>query len=148
MRISTAGIELIKGFEAFRAKPYLCPAMVPTIGYGTTVYPSMVKVSMQDRPITESVATAYLKWDVEQRCQEIVKMIKVEVNQNQFDALVSFAYNVGIAALAGSTLLRKLNRGDQAAEIADEFLKWTKAGGKTSKGLERRRFSERALFLS
>ena len=97
--------------------------------------------------ITPATADSLLSSGVVQYEKGVTGLVKVAVNQNQFDALVDFAYNLGVNALAGSTLLKKLNAGDFAG-AADEFPKWNKAGGKVLKGLVRRRAAERSLFLS
>lgn len=147
-KISKLGIDLIKRYEGYSAKPYLCPAGVPTIGYGSTVYEDGKKVTLRDAPITAEKAEALLRHKVDTYyLKEVERLLDVDLNQNQIDALASFAYNVGVGNFERSMLRRKLNGGDYAG-AADEFLKWTKAGGKTLKGLQRRRMAERALFIS
>ncbi len=101
---------------------------------------------MADPVITKDQAYAFLKSHMDKDCVLVEQMVKVVINDNQFAALVSFAYNVGTAALAASTLLKKLNSGDMQA-AADQFLKWDHAAGVVLKGLTRRRQAERALFL-
>lgn len=146
-RIDQAGIDLIKEFESFRAAPYLCPAGVPTIGYGTTRYYNGVKVSMSDLPITEEKATEYLMHDVHQFELAVDALATDKITQNQLNALVSFTYNLGPAALKSSTLLRKLNADPNDPTIKDEFMKWCFAGGKKLKGLIRRRAAEAELYF-
>lgn len=146
-RIDQAGIDLIKEFESFRAAPYLCPAGVPTIGYGTTRYYNGVKVSMSDLPITEEKAVEYLMNDVHYFELAVDVMATDKITQNQLNALVSFAYNLGAAALKSSTLLRKVNADPNDITIRDEFEKWVNAGGKKLKGLVRRRASESELYF-
>ena len=141
MVISQNGIDLIKSFEGCELKSYLCPAKVWTIGYGHT---SGVK---RGDEINQAQAERYLKADLIQFEKDVIKLVKVPINQNQFDALVSFAYNCGTRALSGSTLLRKLNAKDYAG-AADEFERWNKADGKVLPGLVRRRAAEKRLFLS
>ena len=139
------GLALIKQFEGLRLDAYICPAGVPTIGYGTTkVNGQSVKVPST---ITESQANNYLQSDVKTFEQAVNSAVTVPVTQNQFDALVSFTYNLGPGNLRSSTLLKKLNAKDYAG-AADEFPKWNKSGGKELAGLTRRRNAERDLFLS
>jgi lysozyme len=139
--------DLIKTFEGFKSKPYKCPAGIPTIGYGSTFYEDGTKVKLTDAPITEARAMDLLGDVVNDFSKKVNKLIKVEVNQNQFDALVDFAYNVGITALANSTLLKKLNA-KLYSEAADQFLRWNKANGVVLAGLTKRRNAEKELFLS
>lgn len=146
-RVSKAGIDLIKSFEGLFLKPYLCPAKVPTIGYGTIMYPNGKKVSIKDASITEAQALEYLEHEVNKKASEIEKMVKVPLNDNEFAALTSFAYNVGSGALQSSTLLKLLNSNADKVSVADQFLRWNKAGGKELSGLTRRREAERSLFL-
>lgn len=144
--VNDATIKLIKAQEGLRLKPYLCSAGVPTIGYGTTVYPDGRKVSLEDRAIGEGDAEMFLRHDIKRFADDVEKMVTVELNDNQFGALVSFTYNLGPTALRTSTLLKKLNKG-LYQEAADNFLKWIYAGGKPLSGLVKRRQAERALFL-
>jgi lysozyme len=144
--INQAGLNLIESFEGCVLHPYLDSVKIPTIGIGTTVYPDGKKVTMNDPPITKDQAYAFLKDHMDKDCVKVEQLVKVVVNDNQFAALVSFAYNCGTAALASSTLLKRLNAGEYQ-KAADEFLKWDHAGGVVVKGLTRRRQAERALFL-
>jgi GH24 family phage-related lysozyme (muramidase) len=139
-KINQAGLDLIKEFEGLRLDAYICPAGVPTIGYGTTK-----GVKLGDR-ITTVQAEALLKRDLENFEAAVRSLVKVPLNSNQFSALVSFAYNVGVGALQQSTLLKRLNQGDYQG-AAQEFLRWNKAGGQALPGLTRRRQVERSLFL-
>ena len=148
MRINHEGLELIKAFEGFKAKPYKCPADVPTIGYGATYYPNGDKVKMTDPPIDEWVATELLAVILEEFEGYVNSYVTSTLNDNQFSALVSFTYNLGPANLRSSTLLKKVNRDPNDPSIADEFAKWVKAGGKTLKGLVRRRKAEAELYFS
>lgn len=140
MKTSTVGINLIKKYEGCRLKAYKCPSGVWTIGYGHT---KDVKKGMK---ITKAKAEAYLKQDLVTFENAVDKYVKVPINQNQFDALVSFSFNCGAAALKISTLLKKLNKKDYSGS-ANEFLKWNKSNGKVLKGLTKRRKEERTLFL-
>ena len=144
--INYAAVALVKRFESFRAAPYLCPANVPTIGYGTTTYPDGKKVSLGDPDITEIQAEDFLCHDMERAGATVVDAVKVRLSDNQFGALVSLTYNIGSGAFQNSTLLRKLNGSDYAS-AAEEFLKWIYAGGQVMPGLIRRRQAERSLFL-
>ena len=146
-KTGTKGIELIKSFEGFSAKPYKCPALIPTIGYGATFYPSGKKVTMTDKLITESEGVDLLKSMLVSFEKYVDSYCIDSINQNQFDALVSFAYNLGPANLKSSTLLKKVNLNPNDPTIADEFKKWNKAGGKVLKGLTRRREAEIKLYF-
>jgi lysozyme len=149
-RISPKGRELIKTFESLKLKAYKCPADKWTIGYGHTgpeVYSGLV--------ITEDQAETLLEKDLETFEMGVEELVKVSINDDQFAALVSFSFNVGLdidadqiaEGLGDSTLLKKLNAGDYVG-AADEFLKWNKVKGKVVSGLSRRRVEERKLFLS
>ncbi len=147
MKISKKGLTLITELEGFRGKPYLCPARVPTIGIGTTVYPNGKRVKLWDRPISKKRALEILKYQVDNSYGKAVnRYVSVSLNQNEFDALASFTYNLGIGALQSSTLLRKLNRGDRIG-ASKEFKKWVNANGRKLRGLVRRRKREKNLFL-
>jgi lysozyme len=147
-KTSEKGINLIKKYEGFSAKPYLCPAKIPTIGYGATFYPNGKKVTMSDKQITEAEATELLK-NMLTRFEQYVDSFCVDtLTQNQFDALVSFCYNVGPTNLKNSTLLKKVNNNPNDETINDEFMKWTRGGGKVLKGLVTRRKSESELYFS
>lgn len=145
---SSKGIELIKSFEGFYAKPYLCPANVATIGYGTTVYPNGVKVKLSDVSITKETATSYLMDNLTTYEKSVDAFCRDDINQNQFDALVSFCYNLGATNLKSSTLLKKVNANPNDPEIKFEFLKWNRGGGRVLKGLTRRREAEVQLYFS
>lgn len=141
MNISEKGVSLIKNFEGCRLEGYKCPAGIPTIGYGHTG--SEVRVGMK---ITQAEADKLLKNDLIVHCNNVSKLVKVPLNQNQFDALVSFEYNIGYGAFSKSTLLKMLNQKNYK-EAAEQFLRWKYAGGKVLAGLERRRKAEKELFL-
>jgi len=146
-KTSTAGIELIKKFESFAAKPYKCSAGVPTIGYGATYYPDGRKVTLGDPPISEAYAVSLLEEMLVSFEKSVDSFCRDDVTQNQFDALVCFAYNVGTSALKKSTLLKKVNENPSDPTIKAEFLKWNKAAGRVLKGLTRRRVEEAALYF-
>jgi lysozyme len=146
-KTGTAGIEIIKLMEGFRSAPYKCPAGIPTIGYGATFYPGGKKVTMADATITEARGTELLQSMLVSFEQYVDSYCRDDINQNQFDALVSFAYNLGPANLKSSTLLKKVNANPEDESIRLEFMKWVKAGGKTLKGLVRRREAEANLYF-
>lgn len=146
MKTSDKGLALIKSFEGFSARPYLCPAGVPTIGYGATYYPDGKKVTMRDKPVLEADATVMLRSMLVQYENGVERYVQVPITQGQFDALVSFAYNLGLAALKGSTLLRLVNERNFVGAAA-QFSRWNKASGKVLPGLTRRREAERKLFV-
>ena len=146
MRTGKAGIELIKRFEGFSSTPYLCPADVPTIGYGNTRRFDGSRVAMDDEPISEADGEALLAHELLSFERSVDKLITAELTQVMFDALVSFTYNLGSGNLQSSTLRMKLNRGNYEG-AADEFPKWRKAQGRVLQGLVRRRIAERKLFL-
>lgn len=142
MNISQAGIELIKKFEGCKLEAYLCPAGIPTIGVGHTG--KDVRLGMT---ITEEEADRLLRSDLDRFERAVNQYVGQPITQGQFDALVSFAFNLGSEALRNSTLLRKLNDGDDVG-ASDEFGRWTKAGGRVLPGLVARREAEREMFLS
>ncbi|MEB1043904.1 lysozyme [Citrobacter freundii] len=149
MQTSHKGIALIKGFEGCRLTAYPDPGTggAPwTIGYGWT-HPIDGKPVKPGMTIDQETADRLLKTGLVSYENDVLKLVRVKLTKGQFDALVSFAYNVGSRALSTSTLLKKLNAGDIKG-AADEFLHWNKAGGKVLNGLTRRREAERALFLS
>lgn len=148
MDASSKCMDLIKQFEGFSAKPYLCPAGIPTIGYGSTRYADGTPVKLSDAPITEVAAEALVMATLNTEYVAAVnRYVQVPVNQNQFDALVDFCYNAGAKNLQSSTLLRLLNSGDYDG-AANEFGKWVMGGGKKLPGLVRRREAEKQLFCT
>ena len=145
MKISSLGLELIKEVEGFSANAYLCPAKIPTIGYGNTFYSDGRKVKLGEQ-ISKTDALELLEKIVNKDfADKIFSAIKVPVAQNQFDAMVSLAYNIGTGSFLKSTLLKKVNAGDFIG-ASEEFLKWNKSGGKELLGLTRRRKREQDLF--
>lgn len=145
MKLSKVGIDLIKSFEGCYLKAYKCPAGVWTIGWGTTEPIDGVKPH-EGMVITQKQADELLIKNLNGYENAVNEHVTYSINQNQFDALVSFAYNCGNGALKTSTLLKKLNAGDVHG-AANEFLRWNKANGKVLSGLTRRREAERKLFL-
>lgn len=138
MNISTAGIALIKHFESLRLEAYQDSVGIWTIGWGHTegVQPKQI--------ITSGKAEEYLSSDIRRFEAAVTNLVKRPIKQAQFDSLTSFAFNLGQNALATSTLLKKLNAGD---DPSNEFLKWCLAGGKALPGLVLRRMAERLLYL-
>ncbi|NCC26593.1 MAG: lysozyme [Gammaproteobacteria bacterium] len=140
MQISQKALDHIKGFEALRLEFYRDAVGVGTIGWGHT------KTALPGQKISRERAEMLLRSDVAEFERCVSAALSVSVTQAQFDALVSWAFNVGCGAMRKSTLMRKLNAGDVAG-AADEFLRWNKAGGKVLRGLTRRREAERLMFL-
>lgn len=138
---------LIKNFEGCELTAYLCPAGIPSIGYGSTFYADGKHVKLGDR-ITQIQAEELLPKIVLKFSLEVNNRLKHPVTQGQFDALVSLCYNIGIGNFAKSTLLGLLNKGADKLQIASEFLKWNKSKGVILEGLIKRRNAERLLFLS
>lgn len=141
-KTSESGIDLIKGFEGFLPGPYQDVAGVWTNGYGHTH-----GVTQDTPPVTEEEATINLGNDLFDAEYAVNLYVNVPLTDNQFDALVSFTFNLGGGALEHSTLLKKLNSRDYAG-AAEEFGKWVYAGGKVSNGLIARRAKEREVFLT
>ena len=141
MKTSPKGIALIKEVEGLRLKAYKCPGRVWTIGYGHTagVRPGMV--------ITEAQAEEYLMADLI-AFEKHLNGLGLALNQNQFDALVSFIYNVGTGNFSSSTLLRKVRANPLDNSIMDEFLRWVYSKGRVLPGLQRRRLAEMKLYFS
>lgn len=147
MTASQNCINIIKMFEGYKAKAYLCPASVPTIGWGSTMYTDGHKIKLGDT-INEQQATEILMWELKNKS---ISLHGLNLNQNQFDSCLSFVYNVGIGAFTNSTLRKKILINPNDLTIKDEFLKWNKAtvGGKLTelKGLTRRRTAEAELYF-
>ena len=147
MNPSERCLDLIREFEGFSAKPYLCPARVPTIGYGSTRYEDGTPVKLTDPPITRERANAIMLATLAREYAPAVnRYVQRALEQHQFDALVDFAYNAGAQNLRTSTLLKKINAGDMTG-AAGEFARWIYADAKKLSGLERRRKAEADLFL-
>ncbi len=148
MTISDKGLLFTASWEGLRLSPYLCPAGVPTIGYGATFYEDGAKVRISDAPITVDRALELLRYHMSHFAQTVDSYTTDSVNQQQFDALVDFAYNLGTGALKGSTLLKKVNLNPSDPSIPVEFAKWVNAGGKRLQGLVRRRAGESTLYTT
>jgi len=146
MKLNSKGIELMHKYEGLRLSSYLCPAGVPTIGYGNTFYEDGSKVQLGQN-ISKKRADQLFE-NIVNKSFNIKPILKKELNENQYSALVCFAYNVGMANLGKSTLLKKINVNPNDETIRNEFLKWNKAGGKVLNGLTKRRISEANLYFT
>lgn len=144
-RCTENGLKLIKRCEKLALKPYICPAGYPTIGYGHVIKPNEAEPFANG--ITEQQAEALLAADVGVAERAVLRLITVPLTDGQFDALVSFTFNLGGGALQRSTLRRKANRGDHE-DVPHEFIKWVWAGGRKLNGLKKRRSWEAALYQS
>ncbi len=142
MHINAAGLALIKQYEGFSKAPYRCPAGLWTIGYGHTG-----GVHEHTTSISETQASELLARDVREAEVAVSELIEIDVNENQFSALVSLLFNIGRTNFAHSTLLKKLNA-EEIEQAADEFLRWIYASGTPLQGLKNRRIAERELFLT
>jgi len=158
MNVSAKALAVIKHHEGIRFTPYRCPAKLWTIGVGHVLYPEQGKLKIENRDayplrpednrkFSVEEVDAILAADLQRFERGVEKFIPVPLTQGQFDALVSFSFNVGLGTLQRSTLRAKLNRGDKEG-AAEELLKYCMAGGKILKGLQNRRIDERAMFLS
>lgn len=145
MEVNKAGKDLIKRFEGCKLKAYKCPAGLWTISWGLTFYPDGTKVKEGD-VITQQQAEDYFNAIVDDFAKKVDALIKSNVSENNFSALVSFAYNVGMGNFQRSTLLRKVNANPKDTTIRAEFMKWTRANGEVLKGLVRRREAEAKLY--
>ena len=147
MKLSDNGVDFIKRYEGFKSQVYLDAVGIPTIGYGTTHYEDHRAVVLTDPAMSEGGATRVLRNEVDRVYGHAVNTyVQVPLNQNQFDALTSFVYNEGPRAFKHSTMLKYINQ-NRFDLAALEFRRWTKAGGRTLKGLQTRREAERALFV-
>jgi lysozyme len=158
MKISTTGVDLIKHFEGVRLKPYRCPAQLWTVGVGHVLYPDQAKLSAEGRrhyPLKPEHNRSFTQKEVDELLRNDLCLFEAGVerlcgrslSQCQFDALVSFVFNLGLGTLQRSTLKSKLTRGDIKG-AADQFLRFSMAGGKILPGLQRRRIAERTMFLT
>lgn len=141
METSQNGIDLIKHFEGCRLKPYLCSANVLTIGYGHT------KDVVENMSITEDTAEVLLQQDLKEFEDHVNRLVEVHLNQNQFDALVSWTFNLGAGNLKTSTMLKVLNQ-RKYDEVPEQMQRWNKSAGVVNKGLVKRRGAEALLFAS
>ena len=139
MKVSQECIDLVKFFEGFEPKAYLCPANVWTIGYGRT------KNVKEGDELTEPQAERDLFEELDEFAEQVLNTVKVDLEQNELDALTSWTYNLGVGNLQSSTLLKKLNSGDKNS-VPSEMVRWNKAAGKVLAGLTRRREAEAKLW--
>ena len=145
--------ELCRRFEGFRSKPYICPAGVPTIGYGSTYYADGRQVALTDAPITEIAARELLVRElfhtyapgVLRQCPGLLPLALLADDWRKLNAIVDFTYNLGVGRLQTSTLRRKINAGDWSGAQA-ELMKWTRGGGRVLPGLVTRRRAECELL--
>lgn len=145
MRLDKQGRIFIKRWEGLKLNAYQCSAYVWTIGLGSTRYPDGIPVKSGDKLDSEEDAWKLFENTIKPYEDSVKKAVKVKLNQNQFNALVSFCYNVGIGAFQASTLLKRLNQ-ELFNDIPSEFLRWDKVGVQRNKGLTNRRISEAGLF--
>ena len=146
MKVNSEGYALIKKFEGCRLKAYKCPANVWTIGYGNTFYEDGMKVKEGD-VITQQRAEELAKFIIDQFAVTIEPFIQKPLNDNQFSACVSLAYNIGTSGFKRSSVFKKLNINPNDPTIADSFKLWNKGGGKVLAGLVKRREAEIALYF-
>lgn len=158
MNISAQAVEMIKHHEGVRFKPYRCPAKLWTVGVGHVLYPEQGKLSIEnrdefllrpedDRVWTKEEVDGILRADLQRFERGVVQLLPIVLTQGEFDACVSFSFNVGLGTLQRSTFRQKIIRGDKDAAI-ESLLQYCKAGGKVLRGLENRRKDEAALFKS
>jgi len=154
MEASKKIVEFISSFEGFSAKPYRDIAGRATIGYGATYYQDGRKVKMSDPPITKQCALDLKEFHIEETEKVVRKYVKSNINQNQFDALVSWTYNLGEGNLRTSTMLKKINANPNDPTIKNSWVQWNKARDpktkvlKVSNGLTRRRNEEIAIYFN
>jgi lysozyme len=148
MKLDNNGYLLITEFEGFSAKPYLCPAKIPTIGYGNTYYPDGKRVTLLDKEINKQEGLEIFKSVANKFAKKVSELVTSPLNQNQFNALVSIAYNIGTGNFASSTLLKKVNLNHNDLTISLEFKKWNKVNKKEVPGLTKRRIYEANIYFS
>jgi len=148
MILDNKGYLFITKHEGLSLKPYLCPAKIPTIGYGNTYYSDGKRVTLLDKEITKQQAFDMFKEIANRFAKRVDELVTSDINQNQFNSLVSFAYNVGTGNFSSSTLLKKINKNPNDLTLKAEFLRWNKASGKVLNGLTNRRNEEADLYFS
>jgi lysozyme len=148
MKLDKNGYNLITKFEGLKLKPYLCSAKIPTIGYGNTYYPDGKRVTLLDKEITKEYAFEIFKEVADRFAKRVDTLVTSNINQNQFNSLVSFAYNVGTGNFSSSTLLKKINKNPNDLSIKAEFLRWNKANKVVINGLTNRRNEEANIYFS
>lgn len=138
--------QIARLFEGFKAKPYRCPANVPTIGFGTTIYPTGRKVSMSDQPITMDTADTYLSYEMKKAILSTIKYCPILLtDEKRLAAIADFVYNLGAGRLQSSTLRRKINQ-QNWSEVKKQLMRWTRGGGRVLSGLVKRRTVEASLI--
>lgn len=142
--INKSGLDLVKQFEGLRTTAYLCPAGMPTIGYGSTT--GLSRADVGRKKITAAQADTLLRTDLLRFEKAVRRLVTVTLTDNQFAALVSFAFNLGEGNLAKSTLLKRINAEAPIADIERSWMQWVNAGGKRLQGLVNRRAAEMALW--
>ena len=147
LKVSENGLNLIKKYEGFESKPYKDAVGIPTIGYGATYYPNGTKVKLTDPAIDENLASILLREMIIPYEKAVDSFCRDDINQNQFDALVSFAYNLGSNALRTSTLMKRVNANPNDPDIKTQFNRWVNAGGRVLNGLVKRRKEEAELYF-
>lgn len=146
VRVLKLASALCRRFEGLYLSPYLCPAGVPTIGYGATFYEDGTKVSLRDKPITKERAEALLTWHLERGfLPTVTRLCTGADTPERLAALLDFAFNLGLGNLKASTLRKRVNQGDWL-DAQVQIMKWNKAGGKVLRGLTIRREAERQLL--
>lgn len=145
MKVNKAGIDMMHHFEGCKLEAYQCSAKVWTIGWGNTYYQDKRSVKQGDK-ITQEQADELFEMIMNEFSIMVRKVLKKEISENRFSAIVCFAYNVGMGNLKTSTLLKKVNINPDDETIPSEFLRWNKAGGKVLNGLTRRRQAEADLY--
>jgi lysozyme len=141
------GIAIIRKYEGLRLQAYICPSGLATIGFGAIFYENGSRVQLGDK-ISRDRADQLLFFQVKLFADEVQRIVKVKLNENQLGALVSFCFNVGGAAFAKSTLARKVNANPSDSTIRNEFMRWTRGGGKVLPGLVKRREEEANLYYA
>jgi lysozyme len=144
--MNKVGTDLVAGFEGYSDTPYLCPAGVWTIGFGTTRYPGGKRVAREDNPCTKAQAEEWLNHELERSEHYVINSCPVYLNENQRAALASFVYNLGRGAFRASTLRKRISAG-RFDDVPHQLSRWNKAGGRILNGLIRRRAAEAELWL-
>lgn len=148
MKLDKEGYNLITKFEGLSLKPYLCSAKIPTIGYGNTYYPDGKRVTLLDKEINKQYAFDIFKEVADRFAKRVDTLVTKNVNQKQFNALVSLCYNIGTANFSSSTLLKKVNINPNDLSIKNEFLRWNKVNKVAINGLTKRRNEEANIYFS
>jgi len=141
------GIAIIRKYEGLRLQAYICPSGLATIGFGATFFENGTRVQLGDK-ISRDRADQLLFFQVKLFAEEVRRTVKSNINENQLGALVSFCFNVGGAAFAKSTLAKKVNANPSDSTIRNEFMRWTRGGGKVLPGLVKRREEEANLYYA